>query len=117
MAEYINLQSATVLLMMIGIFGLLINRNVIKMIISLNVFEIGLTLFIVSLAYVKDGVAPILTAEKTTSALTFVDPLLHALVLTAIVIGVGTTALGLVFAQKLHSKYGTYELDEMRGEM
>lgn len=117
MNELFNLQSATVILMMIGIFGLLINRNVIKMIVSINVFEIGLTLFIVSLGYNDSAVAPILNAQNSSSTLTFVDPLLHALVLTAIVIGVGTTAFGLVIANKLHQQYGTYELDEMRGDM
>ena len=83
------------------------------MIISLNVFEIGLNLFIISIAYIEDGIAPILTSENATSNLQFMDPLPHALVLTAIVIGVGTTALGLAFAKKIYAKYGTYEIDEM----
>jgi len=116
MIEYLNLQNATIILMMIGIFGLLTNRNVIKIIVSLNVFEIGLTLFIVSLACVEGGQAPILSAENLSSAIAFVDPLLQALVLTAIVIGVGTTAFGLVLAQKMFTKYNTFNLDEMRGE-
>lgn len=115
MMEFINLQNATVLLMMIGIYGLMTNRNVIKMIVSLNVFEIGLTLFIISLAYVEGGVAPILSGEVLSNDVIFVDPLLHALVLTAIVIGVGTTALGLVFAKKMYEEHKTFNLDEMRG--
>ncbi len=117
MNEFLNLQSAAIILIMIGLFGLLINRNVIKMIVSINVFEIGITLFIISLGYNANGLAPIISAENPSSNLAFVDPLLQALVLTAIVIGVGTTAFGLVIANKLYQKYGTYELDEMRGEM
>jgi len=46
----------------------------------------------------------------------FVDPLPQALVLTAIVIGVGTTALGLALAKKIHNQYGTFDLDEIKGE-
>ncbi len=107
------IQMASILLMMLGLYGVLTNRNIIKIIISLNVFEIGLNLFIISVAYVKGGVAPILTADNASSTLQFMDPLPHALVLTAIVIGVGTTALGLAFAKKIHAKYGTYDLDEM----
>lgn len=107
------IQIASILLIMLGLYGVLTNRNIIKIIISLNVFEIGLNLFIISVAYVKGGIAPILTADNASSTLQFMDPLPHALVLTAIVIGVGTTALGLAFAKKIYAKYGTYELDEM----
>ena len=107
------IQIASILLIMLGLFGVLTNRNIIKIIISLNVFEIGINLFIVSIAYVEDGVAPILTSDYASSMLSFMDPLPHALVLPAIVIGVGTTALGLAFAKKIYAKYGTYELDEM----
>ncbi len=107
------IQIASILLIMLGLYGILTNRNIIKIIISLNIFEVGLNLFIVSLAYVEGGIDPILTSHSASSTLSFVDPLPHALVLTAIVIGVGTTALGLAFAKKIHAKYGTYELDEM----
>lgn len=110
------IQYIAILLMLVGIYGLLSQRNVIKMIVSLNIFEIGLNVFIISIGYVKDGVAPILTSVNNSSSLMFVDPLPHALVLTAIVIGVGVTALALALARKMHKKYGTYELDEMGGE-
>lgn len=111
------LQYATIFLMMIGIYGILTNRNVIKIIISLNVFEIGLTLFIISLAYVDGGVAPILTPDNPVAdPFSFVDPLPHALVLTAIVIGVGTTAVGLSLAKNMYKKHGTFNLDEMGGD-
>ncbi len=106
------LQYAAIILMMLGLYGLLSQRNIIKIIISLNILEIGLNIFIISVGYVKGGLAPIFTAQTTDSA-NFVDPLPQALVLTAIVIGVGTTALGLALARKIYAKYGTLELDEM----
>ncbi len=110
------LQYAAIILIMLGLYGLLTQRNVIKIIISLNIFEIGLNIFIISIGYIKDGIAPIFTNSNASSTLNFVDPLPQALVLTAIVIGVGTTALGLAFAKKLYQKYGTFDLDEMEGE-
>jgi len=110
------LQYIALALMLVGIYGLLSQRNVIKMIVSLNIFEIGLNIFIISVGYVKGGLAPILTSEVTSSGSVFVDPLPHALVLTAIVIGVGVTALALALAKRMYNKYGTYELDEMGGE-
>lgn len=110
------IQYLSIALLLVGVYGLLTQKNVIKMIISLNIFEIGLNIFIISIGYVKGGLAPILTSQSNTSALAYVDPLPQALVLTSIVIGVGITALALAFARILHNRYGTYELDEMEGK-
>ena len=106
------LQYAAIVLLALGLYGVLINKNAIKLIISLNVFEVGLNLFIISIAYLKDGVMPILSSEQVSPSVMMVDPLPHALVLTAIVIGVGTTAIGLSLAKKMYQKYGTYDLNE-----
>ena len=110
------LQYASLALILVGIYGLLSQKNVIKIIVSLNIFEIGLNLFIISVGYITGGIAPILTSDSATSSLMYVDPLPHALVLTSIVIGVGITAFALSLARKMHKKYGTYELDEMGGD-
>ncbi|MGS0971794.1 MAG: sodium:proton antiporter [Candidatus Izemoplasmataceae bacterium] len=110
------LQIAGLLLMMLGLYGLLTNRNVIKIILALNILEIGLNIFIISIGFVRGGEAPIFSSETTSNALVYVDPLPQALVLTAIVIGVGTTALGLAFAKQIYAKYHTFELDEMGEE-
>ncbi len=110
------LQYAAIVLLMLGLYGLLTQRNIIKIIISLNILEIGLNLFIVSVGFVDGGLAPIFTSVNNSSNLLFVDPLPQALVLTAIVIGVGTTALGLALAKNIYQKYGTFEIDEMGEE-
>ena len=110
------IQYISIALILIGIYGLLSQKNAIKLIVSLNIFEIGLNVFIISIGFVTNGIAPILTSSSNTSALLFVDPLPQALVLTAIVIGVGVTAFALALVRKMHNKYGTYELDEMGGE-
>lgn len=107
------IQFFSIIIFLIGLYGLMTKRHLIKMIISLNVLEIGLNLFIISVGYTEDGLAPILTKEAATTALNFVDPLPQALVLTAIVIGVGTTALALAFARKVYNRYGTYDMNEM----
>jgi multicomponent Na+:H+ antiporter subunit C len=110
------LQYAAIVLIMLGLYGILTKRNVIKIIVSLNILEIGLNLFIVSVGFVDGGLAPIFTSTNSSNALSFVDPLPQALVLTAIVIGVGTTALGLALAKNIYAKYGTFNLDEMGEE-
>ncbi len=108
------LQYTAIALMMVGLYGLLTQRNVIKIIVSLNILEIGLNIFIISIGYINGGVVPIFTSSYATPAVGFVDPLPQALVLTAIVIGVGTTALGLALAKNIYGKYGTYDLDEIK---
>lgn len=106
------IQYAALLLILIGIYGLLVERNLIKILIALNVMEAGINLFIISIGYVKGGIAPILTALYPNNGLHFVDPLPQALVLTAIVIGVGVTGVGLSFARKFYQQHGTYDLTE-----
>ncbi|MQY76628.1 MAG: cation:proton antiporter [Spirochaeta sp.] len=83
-------------LILTGIFGVLTRKNLVKILLSLNILETGINLLVVSLGYFKGGEAPILTTSiSATQGMNFVDPLPHALVLTSIVIGLGTTALAL----------------------
>lgn len=107
------IQYAAIVLFVFGIYGLFVHRNVIKIIVSINVMEIGLNLFIISIGYVTgSSLAPIVSSTDELGLL-YVDPLPQVLVLTAIVIGVGTTALALAVAKMIHSKYHTFELDEI----
>ncbi len=110
------LQYAAIILIMLGLYGLLTQRNVIKIIVSLNIVEIGLNIFIISIGFVHSGIAPIFTSQNSDNGLIFVDPLPQALVLTAIVIGVGTTALGLALAKKIYNQHGTFDLDLIKEE-
>jgi multicomponent Na+:H+ antiporter subunit C len=106
------IQYIAILLFVFGIYGLLINKNAIKMIVSLNIMEVGLNIFIISVGFNSDGIAPIISSTSDLS-LIYVDPLPQALVLTAIVIGLGTTALALAVAKSMYNKYHTFEIDKM----
>ncbi len=103
-----------VILMLVGVYGLLTNRHIIKMIVAVNILEIGLNLFIIAVGYGDNTIAPIIT-DANRGAKNFADPLPQALVLTAIVIGVGTTAIMLAVARKLYQQHGTFDLNEMGG--
>lgn len=105
---------AAIILMLLGLMTLLTSRHLIKMIVGLNVFEVGLNLFIITIGYNKDGIVPILTKGANVSD--FVDPLPQAIVLTAIVIGFGITAVALMVARKIHQEHGTYNIDEIGGQ-
>jgi multicomponent Na+:H+ antiporter subunit C len=103
-------------LFLVGLYGVMVKRNLIKIVISLIIMESAVNVFIVMIGYRRDGIAPILS--KTMEARTFVersvDPLPQALVLTAIVIGLGVTAMTIAIAMKLYEKYGTYDIKEIR---
>ncbi|MGE0088816.1 MAG: sodium:proton antiporter [Bacteroidales bacterium] len=104
-----------IVLMLIGLWGVLAKKNILKMIVSLAIFDTGLNILIVSLGYLPGRAAPIIDGTKVTAqniATTAIDPVPQALVLTAIVIGFGVTALMLVYALKLHQYKKTLDINE-----
>jgi len=94
------------LLILIGFYGALTRRNLLRMIVAFTVADTGVNLVIVAVGYMHGRTAPILdTAVKASEAAArIIDPVPQALVLTAIVIGVGVTALMLAYAYKLYEK-------------
>lgn len=104
------------LLIGIGLWAILSRSNIIKIIIGFSLFDTGIHMVMVSIAYVKGNTAPILNdaVEKSNAAAQIVDPVPQALVLTAIVIGLGITALMLVFALKMYKKKETLEINNYK---
>ncbi len=101
-----------ILLFLIGLYGVVTKRNLIKIVIGLAIMEYSVNLFLILVGYVKGGTAPILSRNLTK--LVFVDPLPQAMVLTAIVIGLATTALLLAIAIRLYRKYNTFDIREIK---
>ncbi len=100
------------LLFLVGLYGILVKRNLIKIIIGLMIMEYAINLIFTLIGYRENGTAPIFT-EGMSKAL-MVDPLPQALVLTAIVIGLGTTALLVSFAVRIYEKYDTFDVRKIR---
>jgi multicomponent Na+:H+ antiporter subunit C len=100
-------------LVFIGIYIILVKRNLIKVIIGLSILDTGVNLFLISVGYISKGTAPIFSKidMKITS---MVDPVPQALVLTAIVIGVAVLALALSLAIRLYHHYGTLNLRKIK---
>ncbi|MAR78697.1 MAG: Na+/H+ antiporter subunit C [Rhodospirillaceae bacterium] len=96
-------------LMMIGFYALIARGNLIKTIIGLNIFQASVFLLYITFGKVSGGTAPIL--QKNTEL--YSNPLPHVLILTAIVVGVATTSLGLALVVKIYESYGTIEEDEI----
>jgi multisubunit Na+/H+ antiporter MnhC subunit len=102
----------TVFLFLIGLYGVVVKRNLIKIVIGIAIMEYSVNLFLILVGYVKDGTAPIITDQVSEGV--FVDPLPQAMVLTAIVIGLATTALLLAIAIRIYKKYGTFDIREIK---
>lgn len=98
-------------LMMGGLYIVISCRNLMKKIIGLNLFQASVFILYISVGKVEGGTAPILLAE---SGVVYSNPLPHVLILTAIVVGVATTALGLALIVRIHDVYGTVEEDELQ---
>lgn len=105
----INGINIGIVVVLVGIYGLLTKRNIIKMIMSLCIMNSGVILFFVSIGYVTGGRAAIF--EETGSQM--VDPLPQAVMLTAIVIGLGVTALALALAIKIYDEYKTLDTNKL----
>ena len=103
------------LLILVGFWGILTQKNIIKIIVGFSILDTGINILIVSLGYVTGKTAPIIDQAVNQKAghnvvNAIVDPVPQALVLTAIVIGFGVTALMLAYAMKLFNAKKTLEI-------
>ena len=99
-------------LLLVGLYGVLTKRDLIKIILSLGILGYAVNLLLILFAYRNNSVYPILAKGKAVEPM--VDPLPQALVLTSIVIELGTTAMLVALAIKLFEKYGTFDITEIR---
>ncbi|MGE5401582.1 MAG: sodium:proton antiporter [Ignavibacteriales bacterium] len=100
------------ILFLVGIYGVLTKRDLVKIILSLGIMGYAINLFLVLVAYRDNSVYPILAQGKPVQQM--VDPLPQALVLTSIVIELGTTAMMVSLAIRLYGKYKTFDITKMR---
>lgn len=99
-----------IFLMMTGLYVVIARGNLVKKVIGLNIFQVSVIMFYVSMGKVRGGSAPIL--EEGIEI--YSNPLPHVLMLTAIVVGVATSALALALVVRIKEAYGTIEEDEIR---
>lgn len=111
------------LLFMIGLYCAVVKKNMVKIVLGIMIMEYAVNLFLIMLGYVTGGVAPIVDraaydTQTGTIATQFlkasVDPLPQALVLTSIVISLGSLALMISICVRTYAKYGTFDITEIR---
>ena len=102
---------AVIFLMMIGLYTLIARDNLIKKILGLNIFQTSVFILYITMGKVSEGTAPIFV--KGVEDVVYSNPIPHVLILTAIVVGVATTSLGLSLVIRIKEAYGTIEEDEI----
>jgi multisubunit Na+/H+ antiporter MnhC subunit len=111
--EY-SIYGASVLLILIGLYAVLTKKSLIKIVIGLSIIDGGIHLLLIAIGYLKGGTAPIFSPGYEEAAAKMVDPVPQALVLTAIVIGFGVTAVALSLVIRLYRHHRTLQIDEIK---
>jgi multicomponent Na+:H+ antiporter subunit C len=99
-------------LFLVGLYGVIVKRDLVKIILSIGIMGYSVNLMLVLFGYRHDAIFPILSKGK--EVLPMVDPLPQALVLTSIVIELGTTAMLVALALRLFEKYKTFDISKIR---
>lgn len=105
-----------IILMMIGFYGVIAKRNLVKQAIALGLFQTGVFLFFVSMGVIDGGTAPVWEIDPATGDKLdrpYNSPLVHVLILTAIVVSVSILAVALAIIICIKRAYGTIEEDEI----
>ena len=109
------------LLFMIGLYCAVVKKNMVKIVIGIMIMEYAVNLFLIMLGFRFGGIAPIVTRQDMVDgklsnlfAAASVDPLPQALVLTAIVISLGSLALMISICIRTYERYGTFDITQIR---
>ena len=105
---------AVIFLMMVGFYTLIARGNLIKKIIGLNIFQTSVFILYITMGKITGGTAPIFVEGGRD--VVYSNPIPHVLILTAIVVGVATSAVGLSLVIRIKEAYGTIEEDEIEDE-
>tara|TARA_B110000858_G_scaffold89711_1_gene103715 strand:- start:31155 stop:31511 length:357 start_codon:yes stop_codon:yes gene_type:complete len=101
-----------IFLMMVGFYVVITQGNLIKKVVGLNIFQTSVFILYITMGKVAGGAAPILDDSVTV----YSNPLPHVLILTAIVVGVATTALALALIVRINEAYGSVEEEEIHNQ-
>ena len=110
-----GIYAMTFILLGLGIFGMIICGNYMKKIMCMNFMQVSIIFFFLALGQKEQGTLPVIV-ENLLGADAYINPLPHALMLTAIVVSLGTTGVALALLMKIKEIYGTIEEEEITGE-
>ncbi len=99
-----------IVLMMCGFYVVISRGNLVKKLVGLNIFQTSVFILYISMGKIVGGTAPIILNQPNV---VYSNPIPHVLILTAIVVGIATTSLGLALVVRINEAYGTIEEDEI----
>ena len=109
-----------IILLVVGLYSMMTKNNLMKKLIGMNIFQWAIILFFISVGAKRGATVPIVagahgheTPTIVARAVEYVNPLPHALMLTAIVVGIATTGIALALLVALYKRYNTIEEDEI----
>ena len=102
----------TFILLSLGVAGMIVCNNYMKKLICMNIMQVAVIFFFLCLGQKNGGTIPVAVGE-VVKASEYINPLPHGLMLTAIVVSLGTTGVGLSLLLRIREKYGTVEEDEI----
>ena len=103
-----------IVLMMVGFYIVIAQPNLIKKVVGLNVFQVSVFVFYIAMGKISGGTAPIFPTDMNIDpAVVYSNPLPHVLILTAIVVGIATTSLGLALIVRIREEYDSIEEDRI----
>jgi len=111
-----------ILLMMIGLYAMLAKNNLIKKVIGMSIFQTAIIVFYVSIGAKEHATIPIIAhghgvVEAAIDVAHYANPLVHVLMLTAIVVSVGTLGVALAICLGIHRRYNSLEEDEIQEQL
>ncbi|HEX15865.1 MAG TPA: NADH-quinone oxidoreductase subunit J [Deltaproteobacteria bacterium] len=106
------------LLLCVGFYGMMTKGNLMKKLIAMNIFQWAVIFYFISIGAKKGGTVPIIPGghgggHVVVEATSFINPLPHVLMLTAIVVGVATTGIALALLIRIYKRWGTLEEEEV----
>ena len=101
---------AVIIIMMMGFYITISHKNLVKKLIGLNIFQVSVFILYISFAYIDGSTPPIVSDQ----AAVYASPLPHVLILTAIVVGISTTALGLAIIIRIYQAFGSIDEDVIK---
>jgi len=104
---------ATTVLIAIGTYALLVKKNLVKKMIALNVVQTAIILLFIAMSLRRGGTVPIIAPGAENADVIYMSPLPHVLMLTAIVVMVGTAGVAFALLIRIYQRYGTLEEDEL----
>ena len=109
---YKGIYFLTFLLLALGLAGIIVCKNYMKKLICMNIMQVAVIFFFLCLGQEDGGTIPV-AVEGLSAAADYINPLPHGLMLTAIVVSLGTTGVGLALLLRIKEKYGSIEEDKI----